>query len=220
MNVRIDNGTVVHAYAQLTAEGLGAWLRDALEELGQTRLRRVGESRPAFPRQRGPVSGIPRKESTNAVRLPSEFRGDLHSYVAHQQQSFKGARNAQGPILQRDEKALRVRERGNTENDHTAEGTRVEVGNPVLVKDTNHKHWTRPFDHKHWIRPFGPKHWIRPFGHEFAHLAWGEVLGLAEPSTVASPVHTLADREAVRGGGGSWVWRLKDQHFGGRNRTG
>ena len=40
-----------------------------------------------------------------------------------------------------------------------------------------------------------------------AHLAWEPDLGLAEPSTVASPVYILADRKAVRGGGGYWVWR-------------
>lgn len=30
----------------------------------------------------------------------------------------------------------------------------------------------------------------------YAHVAWGTSLGLAEPSTVASPIYTLADKRA------------------------
>ena len=48
---------------------------------------------------------------------------------------------------------------------------------------------------------------------EFAHLASGTDLALAQPSTVTSP--SYADREAVEGGGGSRVWRYKGRYLEG-----
>ena len=64
-------------------------------------------------------------------RRPSGFLGDLHSYVAHQQQSFKEARDARGALLSQHEEAWRVRNRRNTENGRTAAGMCVKVTNPV-----------------------------------------------------------------------------------------
>ena len=49
---------------------------------------------------------------------------------------------------------------------------------------------------KFHLSPFDLRH---DSGGEFAHLAYGEDLGLAEPSTVASHVYSLTDREVVRG---------------------
>ena len=74
--------------------------------------------------------------SSNAVRRPSGFREDLHNYRAHLEQSFKEARDAQEVLIQRYEEARRSRERRNTEIGRTAAGTRVEVGNLILVKET------------------------------------------------------------------------------------
>ena len=78
-----------------------------------------------------PFSDVIRKGSTSST--PSGFRGDLHSYVAHRQQSFKKARDAREAPLQHYEQAWRVRERRNIEVDRTDTGTRMEVTNPVPV---------------------------------------------------------------------------------------
>ena len=42
-----------------------------------------------------------------------------------------------------------------------------------------------------------PEHVRRAFEDEFAHLAWGSDLRLADTSTEAVPLYTLTDRQAV-----------------------
>ena len=54
---------------------------------------------PVYLRQHDTVSDVPQEGSMNAGRRSSGFLGDLHSYVARQQQSFKEARGARGALL-------------------------------------------------------------------------------------------------------------------------
>ena len=61
-------------------------------------------------------------------------------------------------------------------------------------------------------RPDGLCH---DFENEFAHLPLGVDFGLAEPSIVASLMHTLIDRKAVMGQGNAWKWRYKGRFVDG-----
>ena len=54
---------------------------------------------PVYLRQLDTVLDVPREGSMSAGRRPSGFLKDLHSYLAHQQQSSKEARNARGEII-------------------------------------------------------------------------------------------------------------------------
>ena len=84
-------------------------------------------TRPASPWHHDPVSDVPRKGLlTNAFWCSSGFRGDLNRYMAHQQQSFKEARDARGTPLWRYKDARRVREGRNTEIVLTIAGVRTE----------------------------------------------------------------------------------------------
>ena len=135
LNVPINSGIVGHARAQMATERLKGWLGDALRDMRQTwpyhRTRTYGTfvSPAAWPR-----FGYSSKE-IQEVRPPSGFLGDLHSYVAHEQQSFKQVLNAREALLKRCEEARRVHERRDTEVGRTAIGTHAKVGNLLLVKD-------------------------------------------------------------------------------------
>ena len=60
-----------------------------------------------------------------------------------------------------------------------------------------------------------PEHMRPDFEDEFAHLAWGANLGLGSTSTVAEPLYTLTDRNAVGGPGGAWDWHYKGRYQSG-----
>ena len=60
------------------------------------------------------------------------------------------------------------------------------------------------------VKPTGLCH---EFGDEYAHFAWKADLGLALPSTVASPLYALVDRSAVSSGDNSWKWNYKREVF-------
>ena len=57
-----------------------------------------------------------------------------------------------------------------------------------------------------------PEHMGPDFEDEFAHLAWGVDLGLGSTSTVAVPLYTRADRNAVGEPGGAWDWHYKGKY--------
>ena len=63
-----------------------------------------------------------------------------------------------------------------------------------------------------YVRPANLRH---DFEDEYAHFAWGADLGLAEPSTVASPMYTLLDRRAVREQTGAWKWEYRGRYLNG-----
>ena len=56
------------------------------------------------------------------------------------------------------------------------------------------------------LRPERLRH---AFEDEFAHLAWGADLGLADTSTVAVPLYTLTDRQAIESTGSGWEWQYR-----------
>ena len=53
------------------------------------------------------------------------------------------------------------------------------------------------------------------FGDEYAHSTWGPDLGLADDSTVASPLYTLVDRQSVERANGTWEWEYKGRYLNG-----
>ena len=53
------------------------------------------------------------------------------------------------------------------------------------------------------------------FGDEYAHFAWGLVLGLVTDSTLASPLYTLVDRCTIQLPNGSWEWRYRGRYLNG-----
>ena len=67
------------------------------------------------------------------------------------------------------------------------------------------------------IKPFHerPVELRHEFEDEFAHLAWGPDIGLAEVSTVAAPLYTLTDRKVSWVTEDTWVWEYR-----GRNQDG
>ena len=67
------------------------------------------------------------------------------------------------------------------------------------------------------IKPFysRPLHLRHPFEDEFSHFVWAPDLGLAEDSTVASPLYTLTNRRVARGVGGAsaaWAWEYQGRY--------
>ena len=57
-----------------------------------------------------------------------------------------------------------------------------------------------------------PERLRHDFEVDFAHLAWGADLGLAGISTVAVPLYTLTDRQAVGSPGDAWGWQYKGRY--------
>jgi len=64
------------------------------------------------------------------------------------------------------------------------------------------------------IKPFHerPVELRHAFEDEFAHLAWGPDIGLAEVSTAAAPLYTLIDRKVSWIKEDTWVWEYKGRH--------
>ena len=60
-----------------------------------------------------------------------------------------------------------------------------------------------------------PEHLRHAFENEFAHLAWGADLELEDTSTVAVPLYTLTDLQAVGSTGNGWEWQYRGLHQGG-----
>lgn len=60
-----------------------------------------------------------------------------------------------------------------------------------------------------------PPHLRHASEKNIAHLAWAEDFGLAEPSTVASPLYKFIGRKAVKGGTNSWTWRYRGRYVDG-----
>ena len=60
-----------------------------------------------------------------------------------------------------------------------------------------------------------PEHMRHDFEDEFAHLARGVDLGLGSTSTVAVPLYTRTDRNAVGEPGGAWDWHFKGKYQNG-----
>ena len=66
----------------------------------------------------------------------------------------------------------------------------------------------------------GPEHLRHAFEDEFAHLGWGADLRLKDISTVAMPLYTLTDRQAVRSTEKGWDWQYRGLYQGGQSRSG
>ena len=60
-----------------------------------------------------------------------------------------------------------------------------------------------------------PEHLRHAFEDEFAHLAWGADLGLADTSTVAVPLYMLTDRQAVGSTGNGAEYQYRGLYQGG-----
>ena len=60
-----------------------------------------------------------------------------------------------------------------------------------------------------------PEHLRHAFEDQFAHLAWGTGLGLADTSTVAVPLYTLTGRRAIEGTGAGWEWQYRGRYQSG-----
>ena len=85
-------------------------------------------------------SGRDRRTQFNALYPEIDgdgFREGLHSHVADRQQFFKRIWDPREALLWRCEEARRIREHRNTEISRTAAGTRVMVGDLVLVKEAD-----------------------------------------------------------------------------------
>ena len=88
-----------------------------------------------------------------------DFRGGMHSYVADKRQAYKEVRDVRVALLKRQEDRQKSRESRNAEIGRTSVGTRVVVGDKVLVKEAEsvmaregihhnlaHEHWTGPWE--------------------------------------------------------------------------
>ena len=60
-----------------------------------------------------------------------------------------------------------------------------------------------------------PERLSHAFEDGFADLVWGADLGLAGASTVAVPLYTLTDRQALSCPRGAWEWRYKGRYQSG-----
>lgn len=57
-----------------------------------------------------------------------------------------------------------------------------------------------------------PERLRHPFADEFAHVARGADLGLAEALTIVAPLYTLTDRQAVGSSENAWKWQCRGRH--------
>ena len=153
MNVTIAYGPADHPRAQGTMERLEWWLHGAIEELCKIWPRR-------WDKYVQPALWIHRI-ATN-VRLPGEptpfrlfvgrdartqldashpeidggdFRGGMHSYVADKRQAYKEVRDVRMALSKRHEDRKKNSKSRNAEIGCTSVGTRVVVGDKVLVME-------------------------------------------------------------------------------------
>ena len=165
-------------------ERLGWGLHEALGELCKTWLRRWDEYvQPALwihritPNLRLP--GEPtvfrlffgrdarrQLDATHSEIDGGDFRGGMHSYVAENRQAYKEVRDVRMALSKRHEDRQKRREGRNAKIGCTSVGTRVVVGDKVLVKEAEsvmaregihhklaHEHWTGPWEATEVVLP-------------------------------------------------------------------
>ena len=173
----IAYGPAVNPRAQGTLERLGGCLQEALGELCKTWSRRWDKYvQPALWIHRTtPDLCLPGKptpfrlffgrdvrtqlDATHPKIDGGYFRGEMHSYVADKRQAYKEVRDVPMALSKRHEDMQKSRESRVAEIGRTSVGTRVVVGDEVLVKEAEsvmvregihhklaHEHWTGPWE--------------------------------------------------------------------------
>ena len=152
LNVTIAYGPAAHPRAQMSVERLGGWLHEALGELCKTWPRRWKEYVPPamWTHRTTPDLSLPGKptpyrlffgrdvrtqlDATHPEIDGGDFNGGMHSYVADKRQAYKKVRDVRMALSKRHDDRQKSRESRVGEIIRTSVGTRIVVGDKVLVK--------------------------------------------------------------------------------------